>query len=444
MHWDKRTLRMALTLFALVLVMISSSRQFRANDLNDQLAAVETETKQVVDSNEEEIPTPAVERHAQHNNTDETFTTVETTTTTTAKPSFLIHVGPPKTGTTTTQTILTVYRDQLLLDNIDYLGFQMWPDHHWQKYEALGRSIQDIPGCLWCKQKNHICAKTCWPRFTELLREQRGHGNSILLSDEVYTRNRSFPAKYFRDLQEYVRDDWNLEFIVTYRRLEDWYPSARRQIMLRNKGKWPKHPYAPLFPGVLNSAKGMRHTSYRTSKEVISALESAGLTVRVFNFHENNNDLTKTVLCNVLPEATHACAASLNSPIDLHMADDKQEKENVFYDEILTNAIGQGLFDQKTVSKKNARKRARRYVEETLNMTVHDLPMKCPSREELEEYLQASLAYERAVVPKFAEAHEKEHIKEYWKKAETKYCSIDTDQVIQDAGWLKLFENISQ
>jgi len=77
-------------------------------------------------------------------------------------------------------------------------------------------------------------------------------------------------------------------------------------------------------------------------------------------------------------------------------------------------------------------------------MTVHDLPMKCPSRDELEEYLQASLAYERAVVPEFAEVHEEEHIKEYWKKAETKYCSIDTEQVLQDAVWLRLFQEIFQ
>ena len=396
-------------------------------------------------------------------------------------------MGPPKTGTTSTQTSLTVWKDELRKDRYDYLGFHMWPNPvRWKNYGPVGAVFGNpAANCLNLAMKSKTSSASggggdetpdCWKTFMtkhlkeyyhnntssssssdEEGRQQRAVvSNSAIVSDEAWTRRRAddyWTAKKLKFLETEIREYYDLEAVVTYRRLVDWYPSARRQILLRGKRKtWPKNGIPPLFPGVLKLSRTMEHSHYPSPLKLVRALERENVTFRVLNFHElsSGGDLLQNFVCNVLRDADHTCAmARMENATKIHMGSDDRVKEDLLYDELVTHAASAGVvgvINTTLVKRMDALEIARWYQENVLNKTggPNEFPMKCPSRSELEEYLQHSIEMERLVVPDFAiqPGVEEDHAAKFWNSAETtnKFCSVDAEKVLKDPNWKTLWE----
>jgi hypothetical protein len=376
------------------------------------------------------------------------------------KPTIFLHVGPPKTGTTSTQVALTIWKDALLQhDHMEYLGFHMWPDGKWQNYGAAGRGLADTQ-CLaksYRASKNNQKRMECFDTFLESLNKKYSSSesevpNDLILSDEVFTRNRGFlwETQKLEYLAANLQDKYNLEVIITYRRIEDWYPSARRQINIRaqNIGSW-KGPIEPLFPEVLKWARKQSHGNYPSPAELIGRFTRASgnddtkLKYHVYNFHKSTN-LFQTLACDIL-DARHACYLSkLENTTQVYMGDDKIEKDFLLYDEILSMAANRSLFNGERIKRRKALKKTHRWFTTNPNATIRDLPMKCPSRAELEEFLSISLMTEKSTVPEFASASgvEQSHNESFWNAADSaKFCSVDVETVLKDPEWLRYFSS---
>jgi hypothetical protein len=369
------------------------------------------------------------------------------------KPTIYIHVGPPKTGTTTTQTALTVWKDSLLEnDGIEYLGFHMWPNGTWRVYDTLGSGVAELSGgCI------SDMTKPCYRTVLDKLRDKYSHDkarnkdgipNDLILSDEVFTRSRYLLGNQegLERFQENIKDMYNLQVIVAYRRFEDWFPSARRQVNLRSqKPSYWIGPIPPQFPQALKLARRNSHSVYPAPAELIQLLKQRStLNIEVYNFHENS-DLFQTFACGVL-HAQQTCKLSRSpNATKVFMTFDKSVKENLLYDEIVSMAADAGILNKIQYHRKIAVHAARIWHQEIKNRTANELPMKCPSKAEMDEYLQLSLAIERDVLPDFAAKREKAHIQAFWDAAAAKtYCSVDTDTVLKDSEWLEFFQSVIQ
>jgi hypothetical protein len=377
------------------------------------------------------------------------------------KPTIYIHIGPPKTGTTTIQTLLTVWNRTLLkLDHVEYLGFHMWPNHTWKIYEDLGNSIAGLSSH--CKPNNNQ-TQACYQSLLDNLRtkyeqEQTNKNdgtvvNDLVLSDEVFTRGRDILTK-FEELESFqtdVQDMYDLKIVVTYRRYEDWYPSARRQLNLRSQksSKWVG-PIQPQFPAALEYARKNSHYGYPAPAELIRSLQrNSKLEVLIYNFHEHLDNMIVPFACDIL-HAQHTCQLSkLPNSTKVYMTSDEKVKDNLLYDEIVSTAADVGLLDPSLLERKSAVHGARIWYQEIQNRTIQDIPMKCPPNDELKEYFQLSLDIERQMLPEFSttaeEKEEESHKQSFWDAAKSKkYCSVDTDIVMKDPEWLEFFQTVSK
>ena len=344
---------------------------------------------------------------------------------------------------------------------MEYLGFYMWPNHTWKVYENIGKSIAGLSSH--CNPNtnddNHNETKSCYQsllenlrtKYTQEVNNNDGIVNDLVLSDEVFTRNRAILTNYeeLETFQKDVHDIYNLKVVVTYRRYEDWYPSARRQINLRSQktSTWIG-PIKSQFPMALKHARKNSHQIYPAPAELIQTLQqqNSTLDISVFNFHENSDNMMETFACTILQNAHHTCQLSkLPNSTKVYMASDKEVKDDLLFDEIVSMAADIGLVDSTLLKRKVAVTGARIWYQEIQNhTTMKDIPMKCPTDDELNEYLQLSLDVEKQIIPEFVSSEvEEAHKQTFWDAAKSnKYCSVDTDIVMKDPEWLVFFQTV--
>ena len=160
------------------------------------------------------------------------------------KPYFIVHIGPSKTGTTTIQKESVALEDVLARDDYVYMG-----KFSKRKYQLHGYRALKQDSCLFETEsyllnntgKDHHQALAmdvpCWnERMTNL---QQFHKN-VVVSEEAYSF--SLLQKLLNAISTAFRD-WNLLYVVTYRRYAEWMLSALKQKHYRvqcvgEKSKW--------------------------------------------------------------------------------------------------------------------------------------------------------------------------------------------------------------
>ena len=196
--------------------------------------------------------------------------TAASTTKDNDKPLFLLHVGPPKTGTTTLQYFLSEYRDSFAKDNWLYVGRWYDEEGEWMGYhdppfaqmtefecqvhtyaddsqdEEWGlvaiyndylesfedgyNSTQEVPPELRFDWTHNIHAPECWKRFLAEMHRIRRAGMNVLVSDEmICIRGHNQEEFHFDMLKDTLSPDWNVQIMATYRRFHAWLPSEKNQ-----------------------------------------------------------------------------------------------------------------------------------------------------------------------------------------------------------------------
>lgn len=99
--------------------------------------------------------------------------------------------------------------------------------------------------------RNNSSKPSCWTIYRQLLQEHRSNDPvSIIQSDEYFTRECNDRNIVDWGIVKDTLHDWNFVILVTYRRLVDWYTSAREQFRVRTFRRW-QAPIPPTFPHAL-------------------------------------------------------------------------------------------------------------------------------------------------------------------------------------------------
>jgi hypothetical protein len=281
-------------------------------------------------------------------------------------PVLVILVGPPKTATTTLQTYLTDPKTQadLRKDNYLYQG-RFATERSENKRTLLLRELMNGK----CKQKNKRAREQkqtmpeCWNSFTgELDRLYQTRQNVILVEENL--SDACFDLPTFQQ----ATAKWQVLIVVTYRRFWSWLPSFKNQIekvgnMLdhfssKSKSTDPlpwlldgrRTTSSPEFYKAMISVKNrkaIRVAKIGTGKylpytdTIVNLYRDLEDQVRIMNIHLDNIAVTSNFLCQILPNATNSCQASLNQTTQQSTNPSIQ----MDYHLIAVDAVDRGLLD---------------------------------------------------------------------------------------------------
>ena len=161
-------------------------------------------------------------------------------TLTTGKPTFYLHVGPHKTGTTFLQYSLCEQPEQeakfFHMDNFVYLG-TCSNDHggqyvrhgahsvfkHHLKIQPYIQLAQD--GVYTEERKDYPLTDSSF--FLSRIEQLRQENTSVLM---VYEESSCFTDKMIEELKEFLSPTWNVKVLVVHRTFHDWLLSVHNQI----------------------------------------------------------------------------------------------------------------------------------------------------------------------------------------------------------------------
>lgn len=171
------------------------------------------------------------------------------------KPYIILHFGPAKTGTSTLQNEMSLWKDRVFeLDNVLYGGAYYVPGKHMGRLDVQGKFMDAGFKCQgemakarveWELERNgtlkeHL-QKTvpCFVQILAGLRPYHVNGTSLIFSNElkgIEQASRRIPGYKHRvpfdwfSIAEALGDEWNFILLIGHRPYLDWIPSAKFQV----------------------------------------------------------------------------------------------------------------------------------------------------------------------------------------------------------------------
>jgi len=384
------------------------------------------------------------------------------------RPYFVLHIGPPKSATTTLQTELTNYNEVLQRDNYAYLGQLMHdPESIYRHQHGLLLNALKDRDCQVAVNQARVNREPwpeCWQPFLRTLWKRRQEGRSVILSEEMLSIKYTEMEGLGRTSVDWPSlkmalegQGWKPVILIGYRRLYDIMPSAKQQWdrwtkVNRELSLWPPNGRAlkPLFPDVLYDPRlyddyvpqHIHKTVQWSYTDHLVEMISPHFPVRLLNIHDTLS-IRSTFLCRVLPHAPNSCRQSQIDDAtygELH----RNSEESLFYDAIATEAAARGWFDSSLFDRHVVAVALLDYFEEERKGNPMDLPLQCPEAAELELLLERSLVKEQQILsPPVAETMREEHVAGFWKAVDkNKFCWIDVDKTLEDRHWRRFFSEI--
>lgn len=336
------------------------------------------------------------------------------------KSYFILHVGPPKTATTTIQQELENF-SKILKDKDRVLYFPTG-----RNQTKLIRTLSDSNCHAKLKrvremheQKNStqketikaLTKLTCWKPFLMENKKYRSKSNkhsnaaplSFMYSAEGYGIGWARPTDWV-SLRETLRY-MNIELVVviTYRPYYEWLLSSKEHAEKWTGAKaqiteWPGkggQVIKPFLPMALNMTSGKSFWfPFKYTDQMISMIAPHVPHTKLLNLHEEKSVLS-SFLCDVLPNTPETCRYSLKKDAkqknefrantrDHFRKERKGRMETITgYDQIAVEAFKQKLIDPNSIKRRMAGLKCRNFHQVVLNGTEADLPLSCPSREYL-------------------------------------------------------------
>ena len=395
-------------------------------------------------------------------------------------PKVYIHVGAPKTGSTTIQDTMAMDRNVLREDNF-YLalhGQVRTRDDQDYIIDNMLVLCDRLATCIWSEEERTNvavgsgdanagkCPDYLLPSFHKLLENASKTKGSVVISNEWFNRKSSETG-----LSTLLNDEWDPEIIIYYRRYFDWMLSAHFQwrfdvgieVMEDMQGKVRFIDFvrtfcsrlfaskAPHFPdnADLNIADLTDVDAYTyhiwSRYKKVPRLED---NIKIVNFHDGH--IVKSFYCDVLG-AKEAC----------HLEQERLKEGNTFrtrtksstmYHEL---AVGVHWIDRNLLLRMDQGETVptidtfsewatifkTRMTER--GMTENNLPKECLSYAEQTLLLNVSLAYEKILLPAGYNSGGEEALREHFAKtqAKDKFCSVDLKAVANGKEWKFLFEH---
>jgi hypothetical protein len=396
---------------------------------------------------------------------------------------FIIHVGPPKTATTTLQYGL---RDiNLTADGLLYFHHPKSPS---PADAALIRNLRNDDCHKKYKQQQQLnrhdddgntTAPDCWQPFVnELIHDRQLYGPNIswLYSSETFGIGTNPQPFYWQGLQQSLQRTLGIRLVVviTYRRYAAWLLSCHGHVTkyTGRKPAWERWGSGRRVDGLLplviqerHKIGSSMHFPFLYTDQMRQRIvgdndnQSASMDVRLLNLHHTMYTSPMSILlCDVLKEVTpRSCMQSIaqdanheaNNTLRLNSAATQESDERrptiSNYDRIVTAAHDAGLLTTTNTTSLPIKRRAaglqcRDWHQNTLQESEFDLPMECPNESHVETLWNWTLAKETALLGP-ALLNTVDLRREFDKLvAYPRLCVVNATAVLQNSTWASLWK----
>jgi len=402
------------------------------------------------------------------------------------KPKAYIHIGAPKTGSTSIQDTMAMDRSILKQDKyfLAMHGQVRRPGSTDYIIDNILVQCDQLGACVWSDEERQIvmegsgnrnagvCPEYLLPTFDKFLSKAIAAKSNIVISNEWLNRRTSETGLLK------ILDGWDPTIVIYYRRFYDWMISAHFQwhfdlgieSLETLQGKVRLIDFMRMFCGRLFASKvapspsdsdlsfvdltDIQEYTYHIWKRYKSVSQYDD-SIKIINFHDGH--IIKSLYCDVLG-AERACevetkrleqggsvitrskasTAYVDLAIGLHWKDQN----------ILATMNGDGEGSSKPIIMKYFNEMGEIFKKRMTarGMNEDDLPKECLSKSEQTLLLNVSLAYENILLPDSYTSGGEEAIRQHFGMmlAKDKFCSVDLDGVLSNSKWKFLFEYWNQ
>ena len=360
-----------------------------------------------------------------------------------SKPYFVIHCGPPKTGTTTLQTSLhKIYKRPLELDNYVYEGKFIQGLGRRDLYKEILNGVASAQCMSAIQRSKNNNVPQCWTAF--LSRLDQLNGTSIIISEETlgfYQKSFGSP-QYWNMLQDALSKRYNVMVVITYRRYFHWLMSVKSMLeqtvfrkplkrVWHDDGGWNAGPTTTEWLVKVMEQPDFDWDYTDKLKDFYQRHDHHRFRTIILNMH-NGQDPVTTFLCDVLPRASHACERAMALSAEQKKLVSNPSKELTSYHRI-TFAIRERYGRYKTHKiRQKVFEGVRRYmIENQVTYPINN----CPNATQVQPILEKSIVMERLLL---GGAAAEELLKtEFWHDFVPKLCDVDTHAALQDQGLIQ-------
>jgi len=354
----------------------------------------------------------------------------------TERPLLILHVGPGKTGTTSVQNTLENETKALESDQCTYIGNNEGPLDKTKSYHCENH------------EPRKGCTRVLGDEMMDLLKTySKSYNHTLFGSNEfLYDMKDHRIMAWVNATQNLYQ--WNVQVVVSYRRLHEYLPSFYNQHYKKNRISTESQTYGhhnwpgidgnyklPTFPEYLENR--VNHEVDLIKHDTVSTYEAwrKYFNVSIFNVHQEG-DLTTNFVCEILKTET-LC----NELTRRFVAKNEGTRSNtatiVFdYDIMGVTAWEKGLIHPFLDSRNPLREDIKKHHQKQLNSTK--LPMVCPNATILERLRESSWKHEKWAEP-FTEKPVSS-FDESWEHMLPKFCSVDAEAALQLPEWKTFFE----
>lgn len=410
--------------------------------------------------NEEQVSTGIVFQSLVHHTSNYVIKTKSPNST--AKPYFILHIGPSKTATTYIQCNLQKLSKGLADDDSYYFVGKKCP----KSDSKMENNESDIPGHYLILALNE---NNTHNRGYEALKSRMDYhrlkGNNIIYSNEAFG-NHLIDQNSTWDCLQSMFSGWNVRVVIGYRHYFDWirsfYYQNNKQNAKLNK-KWPHQDNGQAHPSFLSFLE--YHLERKETGDLIVDDSNAfghHLTIsayRKFAFHfddihflnlHDNGDIISDFVCRILPTADETCRKlSTNDKETSNLG----KRASQSFD---AQRISEAAFDKGYISKNSPKE----VVVEMVNKKIKEIGMKslsefliCPSLSLEARLLNVSIGYENEMLeisegdtsPSEKEKTKDVHVSMYRRnEADGRFCDLNPEPILKDETWVTILSKIAK
>lgn len=350
---------------------------------------------------------------------------VSTTISKDNRPWLILHLGPPKTGSTTIQSYLIRDHQDGVLAKSNFTNVNC-------------RNIRSV------YKSTNI---TDWSGFSRCLDAVKG--KNAIYSNEVFGKFFGNDQSYFDNLKALTKS-WRVKLVFSYRRLFEWLPSFSYQ-QKKYKVGWRRgagQQVIMTFPQYFRIVSkdnldrfaplGEKHPTQFLVDKFAPHFDD----IDIFNMHDKSygTNLVANFYCSVFPADNNgACEFRRKRGIDLTA----NVRKSLSYYLLAYAAKEEGLLEKKW-DKDEVVSAIKHRQENILNMTADDFQcLECLSTEEETWFLNKSLEFERLLLPQWFKSPggEAEHRAKFESAIKrNNFCDVNAMKMMQeDEGWRSFF-----
>eukprot|EP00591_Stephanopyxis_turris_P001482 CAMPEP_0195509500 /NCGR_PEP_ID=MMETSP0794_2-20130614/2417_1 /TAXON_ID=515487 /ORGANISM="Stephanopyxis turris, Strain CCMP 815" /LENGTH=520 /DNA_ID=CAMNT_0040636733 /DNA_START=176 /DNA_END=1738 /DNA_ORIENTATION=- len=373
---------------------------------------------------------------------------------TTSKKVAVIHVGPRKTGTTSIQKSIDIYKEAFRKDSylvVDYDSLAGLRDFNKTKPSRMIARCCKISGSF---REERSCDEGYFEKIRNVLHDDK---DTILRSSNLI-----FSSEYLdgplvdgMKVRELLEGGWDVRIVVAYRRYFEWVSSLYSELHRVDKTRG-SHGRVQTWPNWKSSSAKISNVKSWWEKKYTRQFHEGIHTPAVFeryrqvfddvsvlNMHDGSQEVVDNFFCEQVPNATFACQA-LRDLTENQRQPNWNAGASTAYDELAVAAYLSGFVNGGNISRQEMRDRIQERQEGKLNLTANDFPKDCLSEDMLDQLLKQSLLAEQMVLPSFyaSPLGEEDLRRQFQVAATSTLCAVDVKKVLADSDWIAFFKSV--